>query len=143
MIILELKNVVINILFGIFTLNIINFLSLLIDKYHKPIVSNFFYFLISILCGLIYIVYIDKVFFDFKFYYLLFILIGFVLVCKISFLNINSNFILFSFLIKTSMGFFKKILLFSINYSFFKAFIINLKNIFTYFVKKRGIFYKK
>lgn len=134
MIILELKIIGINVLYGVFSISILNALSLLIDKYQKPLFSNFFYFLTTLLLGLIYIVYIDTVFFDFKLYYLIFIFLGFLLTSKLKFLNINNNFKLFIYLNKLIINFLKHFLCFMINYSFFKTLFNLIKPLFA---KKR------
>ena len=117
----ELLIIGINILFGIFSITIINALSILLKNKNNPILSNILYFLVTILCGFIYILYIDKIFYSFKLYYLLFIIIGFLLAVKIKFLHINNYFPLFVYLNKMLFIFAKNLLLFSINYKLYKS----------------------
>jgi hypothetical protein len=128
MIILELKIIGINILYGVFSLTIINALSLLLDKYGRPLFSNFFYFLVTISLGLLYIIYIDSIFLNFKLYYLFFILLGFILASNFKLLSINDNFGLFIYLNKLLFKFLKHILCFMINYSLFKALFDKIKH---------------
>lgn len=116
MIILELKAIGINILFGIFSATIISAISFFIDKYNKPILSNIIYFITTIFLGILYILYIDLIFFIFNFYYLLFIILGFILSCKINWLNIKDRLPLFVFIAKVLLKFLKNLLLFMINY---------------------------
>ena len=127
MILLELKIIGINILFGIFALTILNALSLLINKCLNPYITNILYFLSTLIIGLIYIVYIDKVFLDFKMYFLLFILFGSILSSNLKILNISNNFPTFVYLNKTVFKFFKHLSCFMINYSFFKEIVLNIK----------------
>lgn len=117
MIVLDLKIIGINMLFGIFALTILNASSILFDKYKKPIFSNFIYFFITLSCGLIYVVYIDKVFLNFKIYYLFFVFFGFLLASKIPFFNIEKEFILFSFLMTKLVSLIVWLLHISFNYS--------------------------
>lgn len=128
MIILELKIIGINILYGVFSLTIINALSLLLDKYGRPLFSNFFYFLVTVSLGLLYIIYIDSIFLNFKLYYLFFILLGFILASNFKLLSINDNFGLFIYLNKLLFKFLKHILCFMINYSLFKALFDKIKH---------------
>lgn len=128
MIILELKIIGINILYGVFSLTIINALSLLLDKYRRPLFSNFFYFLVTVSLGLLYIIYIDSIFLNFKLYYLFFILLGFILASNFKLLSINDNFGLFIYLNKLLFKFLKHILCFMINYSLFKALFNKIKH---------------
>jgi hypothetical protein len=116
MIILELKAIGINILFGIFSATIISAISFFIDKYNKPILSNIIYFITTVFLGILYIVYIDLIFFVFNFYYLLFIILGFILSSKINWLNIKDRLPLFVFIAKVLLKFLKNLLLFMINY---------------------------
>lgn len=128
MIILELKIIGINILYGVFSLTIINALSLLLGKYRRPLFSNFFYFLVTVSLGLLYIIYIDSIFLNFKLYYLFFILLGFILASNFKLLSINDNFGLFIYLNKLLFKFLKHILCFMINYSLFKALFDKIKH---------------
>lgn len=126
MILLELEAIGINILFGIYFYISLNAISLLFTK-KNPFLSNLIYFLITLFNGLIYILYIDKIFLNFNFYYLLFITTGFYLAYTSKYLTINKQIPLFKYLIKKILLTTKHIFLFLINYKLWISIIKTLK----------------
>jgi hypothetical protein len=126
MILLELEAIGINILFGIYFYISLNAISLLFTK-KNPFLSNLIYFLITLFNGLIYILYIDKIFLNFNFYYLLFITIGFYLAYTSKYLKLNKQIPLFKYLIKKLLLTTKYIFLFLINYKLWISIIKTLK----------------
>lgn len=126
MILLELKAIGINILFGIFFSITINFISLLFTK-NKPILSNAIYFIFTICCGILYIIYIDKIFIKFNLYFVVFIVLGFYIGSTSSKFNIDKQLKLFKYLMKFFLNTFNKILKISINYNLWNSIIISFK----------------
>ena len=118
MILFELKAIGINLLFGCFFFITINTIGLYEVKIKSKVLTNLLYFVLTISCGIIYIIYLDKILFSFNFYYLLFLSIGFLIASKTKYLRTEKYVVLFHYLVKKSMLVIKKVFLFLINYSF-------------------------
>ena len=117
MILFELRAIGVNLLFGMFFAIMINTLSLYEFKIRNKIIINLFYFILTILCGVIYIVYLDLILFSFNYNFIIFICLGFFIANKFYSFKPNKYIPTFHYLIKTSIKIIKKVFLFLINYS--------------------------
>ena len=120
MILFELKAIGINILFGIFFFIIVNTLSLYESKLKSKILINIFYFVITIITGILYIIYLDLILFSFNFYFIFFIILGFYIGYAIKIFKTEKYLPIFNYLVKLVINIIKKVSLFLINYSFWK-----------------------
>ena len=127
MILFEIKAIGINILFGIFFFIIVNTTSLYEGKIKSKILTNIFYFVLTIGSGIIYIIYLDKILFSFNFYYILFIALGFYIASIIKFFKTEKYTVLFTYLVFKLSVIVKKVFLFLINYSFWRKIKIKRK----------------
>ena len=132
MILFEIKAIGINILFGIFFFIIVNTTSLYEGKIKSKILTNIFYFVLTIGSGIIYIIYLDKILFSFNFYYILFIALGFYIASIIKFFKTEKYTVLFTYLVFKLSVIVKKVFLFLINYSFWRKIKIKRKVIQNY-----------
>jgi len=126
--------VMFNILFGMFFSIALNIADVFTSRKNNIIISNLIYFFVTILSGILYIIYIDKIFFVFKLYYLLFLTLGFFVVLKFNFLKIEKQLLFFSSIIKVVFKLLGKVLLFSINYALWASFF----NFFNKRIKNKG-----
>jgi hypothetical protein len=126
-ILIELRAIGVNLLFGAFFYIIINTFSLYEVKVKSKVLSNLLYFVFTIFCGIIYIVYLDVILFDFNFYYLLFIALGFYIAHKSKYLKTEKYIKFFNYLIFKLLIIIKKVFLFLINYSFWSKIKIKKK----------------
>ena len=127
MILIELKAIGINLLFGIFYYIIINTFSLYEVKIKFKIIINILYFVLTVFCGIVYIVYLDLILFTFNFYYLLIIMLGFFMAEKNKYLKTEKYIVIFNYLFQKSLFIIKKVFLFLINYSFWTKIKIKKK----------------
>ena len=123
MIWIEFTSIIINILFGIFFVFLLDLISILLYKNHSILLENFNYFLATILVGVIFVLYIDKSIFEFNFYHIIFIIFGAFLSQKTSLLNIRNKSYFLRNLVSKIKKFLFKTLLFSINFTFWKTLI--------------------
>ena len=119
MILFELKVIGINILFGLFFYICVNTFSLYEVKLKYKSIINLFYFLITILTGVLYIIYLDLIMYSFNFYYIIFIVLGFYIGHIGKLFKTKKYTPLFNYLIKLLLLIIKKVFLFLINYPFF------------------------
>ena len=127
MILIELKAIGINLLFGIFFFIIINTLSLYEVKIKQKFITNLLYFILTVFCGIIYIIYLDLILFTFNFYYVLFIIFGFYIAYKTKYFQTKKFLPTFHYLIRKALLILKKVFLFLINYSFWTKIKIKKK----------------
>ncbi len=127
MILFELKAIGINLLFGIFFYIAVNTFSLYEVKIKSNILINLLYFVLTIFCGIIYIIYLDLILYSFNFYYLLLISLGFFIAYKSKYLKTQKYITLFNYLLLKLLVIIKKVFLFLINYSFWSKIKIKRK----------------
>jgi hypothetical protein len=119
-IIFELKAIGINVLFGIFFFIIINTFSLYESKIKSKIIINIFYFVLTIVAGILYIIYLDLILFSFNFYFPFFIILGFYIAYNIKLFKTEKYTPTINYLVKLIINIIKKVFLFLINYKFWK-----------------------
>lgn len=134
MILNDLIAILFNILFGMFFSITLNITDVFVSKKNRIIISNIVYFLITVLSGILYILYIDKIFFVFKIYYLLFLVLGFFMVLKFNIFKIEKQLLFFSSIIKLIFKILRKTFLFSINFALWASFF----NFFNKRIKNKG-----
>lgn len=127
MILFELKAIGVNLLFGSFFYIMINTLCFYEVKANKIFV-NFLYFVLTIIWGLLYIIYLDYFIFKFNLYFVLFIVLGYFITSRIKWFNLNSKLVIFNYFINLNFKIIKKVFLFLINYSFWKKLNTIIKN---------------
>lgn len=120
MILFELNAIVLNFLFGLFFYISLNTISFYEVKIKYKLIINLLYFLSTLFCGIIYIIYIDSIFFSFNYYYILFIVLGFYFVYSSKYFKIRKRLPLFNYLFLKTLNIIKKVFLFLINYNFWK-----------------------
>lgn len=131
MIFVQLKSIVINLLFGAFISIIFSTIEYYENKKPIKVVFWFIYFFTTIALGILYVAYLDKIFFPFNFYYLLFIVLGYSIAYNGKFFKMANYLKLFNFVLRKLLSFFKWLALFSINYSMIKQ------------IKKKLVVFKK
>ena len=129
----QLKSIVINLLFGAFISILFSTIEYYENKKPNKIVFWFAYFFATIVLGILYIVYLDKIFFAFNFYYLLFIVLGYSIAYNSKFFKVANYLKLFNHILLKLLSFLKWLALFSINYSMIKQ----IKKKLVVFKKKR------
>ena len=128
MIIFELKAIGINVLFGIFFFIIINTFSLYESKIKSKIIINIFYFVLTIVAGILYIIYLDLILFSFNFYFPFFIILGFYIAYSIKLFKTEKYTPTLNYLVKLIINIIKKVFLFLINYNFWHKIKVKRKN---------------
>lgn len=129
MIIFELKAIGVNLLFGMFFSIMINTLSIYEPKVKNKIIINLFYFILTIFCGILYIIYLDLILFSFNYNFIIFIIIGFYTANKCYQFKLNKYLTIFEFLVTNILKLIKKVFLFLINYSLWIKVIGKFKQI--------------
>ena len=120
MILFELKAIVLNFLFGLFFYISLNTISFYEVKIKYSLIINLLYFLSTLFCGIIYIIYIDSIFLSFNYYYILFIILGFYFAYSSKYFKLRKSLPLFNYLFLKTLNIIKKVFLFLINYNFWK-----------------------
>lgn len=127
MILFELKAIGVNLLFGMFFAIVINTLSLYEVKIKNKIIINLFYFILTIFCGIIYIIYLDLILFSFNYNFPLFIIFGFFIANRFYQLKPNKYIPIFNYLVIKTIKIIKKVFLFLINYSLWRKIKLKIK----------------
>ena len=129
MILSEIKAILLNLLFGMFFYITLSTFSLYEEKIKSKIINNLLYFVLTVLCGIIYIFYIDKIFFSFNYYYILFIVLGFYFGYKNKFFKTGKKVSMFNYWLKKLLIIIKKVTLFLINYKLWSKLAKKIKQI--------------
>lgn len=129
MILFELKAIIFNVLFGIFFFITINTLSLYEIKIKFKIITNILYFVLTIFCGIIYITYLDLIFFSFNYYYILFLILGFIIAKSFDVFKTQKQILVFNYFVFKTTNIIKKVTLFLINYNFWNKLLNKFKKI--------------
>lgn len=127
MILFELKAIGVNLLFGMFFAIMINTLSLYEVKIKNKIIINLFYFILTIFCGIIYIIYLDLILFSFNYNFPLFIIFGFFIANRFYQLKPDKYIPIFNYLVIKTIKIIKKVFLFLINYSLWRKIKLKIK----------------
>lgn len=128
MIIFQLKAIGVNLLFGMFFYVVVNTICFYEQRIKNVFLINFLYFILTTISGLLYIIYLDLILFEFNPYFILFIFFGYFLAYQLKWFKLTDKLILMNFLTRKMICFIKKVFLFLINYSFWHKISTIIKN---------------